>query len=75
MARFIYEAKSGPKDVVKGTLVADSRSAAIQKIGQKGYYLLSLEEESEALKASKTYASYFSSRINLKDVTDFTRQL
>lgn len=75
MARFVYEAKSGPKDIVKGTLVADGKSAAIQKISQMGYYLLSLEEESEALSRSQSSMAYLSHRIKLKDITDFTRQL
>jgi type II secretory pathway component PulF len=48
MAMFAYEAKTGPKDVTKGTLIAESKSAAIQKISQMGYFILSLEEQSEA---------------------------
>ena len=75
MARFVYEAKTGPKDVVKGTLVADNKSAAIQKISRMGYYLLSLEEESEVLNRSQSYATYFSDKISIKNITDFTRQL
>ena len=43
MARFVYEAKTGPKNMVRGTLVAETKPAAIQKISQMGYYLLSLE--------------------------------
>lgn len=75
MARFIYEAKTSPKDVVKGILVADNKSAAIQKISRMGYYLLSLEEESDALNRSQSYAAYFSDKISIKNITDFTRQL
>lgn len=75
MAKFVYEAKSGPKDIVKGTLVADTRNAAIQKISHMGYYLLSLEEEGEVSNQVKSYKSYFFNRISLKDITDFTRQL
>lgn len=74
MPKFIYEAKKSPKDIVKGTLIADSKNAAIQKIGQMGYYLLSLEED-DALSNQSSYKNYFSYRINLKDITDFTRQL
>jgi len=75
MARFIYEAKTGPKDVVKGALVADNKSAAIQKISRMGYYLLSLEEESEALSRSKSHGAFFFEKVSVKDITDFTRQL
>ncbi len=76
MPRYIYEAKAGPNNVTKGVLVAESKNAAIQKIGQLGYFLLSLEEEASASNASaQGKTSYFSGRINLKDITDFTRQL
>ncbi len=75
MARFVYEAKAGPKDIVRGTLVAETKPAAIQKISHMGYYLLSLEEESEASKDPGLYRSYFFNKISLKEVTDFTRQL
>ena len=46
MARFVYEAKKTPQDVVKGVLVADNKAAAVQKIAQMGYYIISLDEES-----------------------------
>ncbi|MFA5256017.1 MAG: type II secretion system F family protein [Candidatus Omnitrophota bacterium] len=75
MARFVYEAKTSPKDVVRGTLVADNKNAAIQKISRMGYYLLSLEEEAEVLSRSQTHKSFFSEKISVKDITDFTRQL
>lgn len=75
MPTFFYEAKNGPKEVVKGTISADNKSAAIQKISQMGYYLLSLVEEEEALKAAQSYKTFFSRGINLKEITDFTRQL
>jgi len=75
MARFVYEAKTGPKDITHGTLVADSRSAAIQKISRMGYYLLSLEEETEASNLSQPRRSFFSEKISVKNITDFTRQL
>ena len=75
MARFVYEAKTSPKDITRGTLIADNKNAAIQKISRMGYYLLSLEEEAEALNRSQSYAAYFSDKISIKNITDFTRQL
>jgi len=74
VARFIYEAKSGPKNVVRGAMVADSKPMAIQKISQMGYCILSVEEEGQALGRARSYGAHFSRRINLKDITDFTRQ-
>ena len=73
--RFVYEAKTGPKDVIKGTLVADNKSAAIQKISRLGYYLLSLEEEAEAMNSARSGRSLFPEKVGIKDITDYTRQL
>ncbi|MDP3790730.1 MAG: type II secretion system F family protein [Candidatus Omnitrophota bacterium] len=75
MPKFIYEAKTGPNDVIKGGLVAESKNAAVQKISQLGYFLLSLEEESGISNTSVNNRASFHGRINLKDITDFTRQL
>ena len=52
MARFLYEAKKTPQDVVKGVLVADNKAAAVQKIAQMGYYIISLDEESASISPS-----------------------
>ena len=76
MARFVYEAKKTPRDVLKGVLVADNKAAAVQKIAQMGYYIISLDEESSAPSASAIGgASAIFTRITLKDTADFTRQL
>ena len=76
MARFVYEAKKNPQDVIKGVLVADNKAAAIQKVARMGYFLMALEEETEEARAAVggTFSSVFS-RITLKDIADFTRQL
>ena len=52
MARFAYVAKKNPQDVIKGVLLADSKSAAIQKIARMGYYVMSLDEEDELAQRS-----------------------
>ncbi len=75
MARFIYEAKKTPQDVIKGILVADTRAAAVQKIARMGYYIISLDEESFHAQDARTNAGSIFGRISLKDVANFTRQL
>ena len=75
MARFAYEAKRSPQDLVRGTLVADTKAAAIQKITQMGYYLVSLDEESAVTHAEGGAVHAFFGRISLKDIADFTRSL
>ncbi len=42
MSTFNYEAKKGPKEVVKGTVEADSKESAVDKIGQMGYVPISI---------------------------------
>lgn len=75
MPKFAYEAKKNPTETVRGALVADTKPAAIQKISQMGYFLLSISEEGETLEASSGLGTRFFNRVSLKDVTDFTRQL
>ena len=75
MARFVYEAKRSPQDVVRGILVADNRAAAIQKIARMGYYIMSLDEEKTAAHSEGGAVSAIFGRVSLKDVADFTRQL
>ncbi len=75
MARFNYQAKKGPQEVVQGVLIADNRAAAIRMIGQMGYYLIGLEEEGPAGATNPSARAFFFDRISLKDITDLTRQL
>ena len=77
MARFVYEAKKTPQDVIKGVLVADNKAAAVQKIARLGYYIISLDEENAlaAPGAPVGVAASIFTRITLKDTADFTRQL
>lgn len=74
MPRFVYEAKSGPKDIVKGTLLAENKATAVHKVSQMGYYILSLEEEGQSLN-EPAHKSIFSERISTSDIATFTRQL
>ena len=75
MAKFVYEAKRSPTDSTKGMLVADSKTAAIQKLVQEGWYVISLEEEDQDLKEASGGGTVLFKRIGLKSVTTFTRQL
>jgi type II secretion system protein F len=72
MARFTYEAKKSPREIVKGVLIADTKAAALQKITQMGYFLVSLHEEELS---SPSAADAVFGRIALKDTANFTRQL
>jgi len=76
--RYAYEAKKSPAEIVKGVLVADNRNAAIQKVAQLGFFLISIKEEADeaVVKSGETRPRYNPfERISLKNITDFTRQL
>ncbi|MBL7156755.1 MAG: type II secretion system F family protein [Candidatus Omnitrophica bacterium] len=75
MPKFIYKAKKSPSDVVEGTIVADNKGSAIQKISNMGYYLLSIDEYIKSRKALEKKSGFFRERASLKDITNFTRQL
>ena len=75
MPKFTYEAKKSPTEVIRGSLIADTKPAAIQKLSQMGLFLVSIAEEEAVSVSTEGYASQFFGKISLKDVTDFTRQL
>lgn len=75
MPKFIYRAKKNPTEIIEGTIIADNRTSAIQKISGMGYYLLSIDEYIKSKDVLKRRISIFPRRISLKDITNFTRQL
>lgn len=74
MPKFIYRAKKDPQNIIEDTIIADNKSAAIQKISNMGYYLLSVDECADSADAGKGI-NIFQKKARLKDVTNFTRQL
>ncbi len=75
MAKFIYEAKKSPADIIKGSLMADNRMSAIHKIDKLGYCLIDIHEEQQDSGTLLPINISFFNSISLKDVTDFSRQL
>lgn len=75
MAKFIYEAKKSPTEIIKGEISADNDKAAIRKISQMGYYVISIEEEGAVLDRETSSSFDIFNKIGLKDTVDFTRQL
>ncbi|MCQ9207711.1 MAG: type II secretion system F family protein [Omnitrophica bacterium] len=75
MPKFTYKAKKSPTEIKEGIVVADNKTAAIQRISDMGYYLLSIEESIGAQSFPGKKTILFQGRISLKDVTYFTRQL
>jgi len=76
MPKFAYKAKKSPTEIDEGTVIADNKTSAIRKISEKGYYILSIEEShSQDGGATGGTGFVFQRRINLSDITNFTRQL
>ncbi|MCK5178095.1 MAG: type II secretion system F family protein [Candidatus Omnitrophica bacterium] len=75
MAIFKYKAKDGPKNV-DGTVDAQSREEAIEKINDMGYLPVRIEAATDS-GSDKGVASrhLFAPRVKSKDVTIFSRQL
>jgi len=72
MPKFIYRAKKDPANFTEGTITADSRSSAIEKLSSQGYYLLSIEEY---LKSLDSRHQKIFKKAGLKEVSIFSRQL
>lgn len=74
MPKYTYKAKKGPQEILEGIIEADSEGAAVNKLTQDGFYLISLREVSLV---SNKYLSMpmGNTHIKQKDVALFTKQL
>ncbi len=72
MTRFIYTAKSKPKENVRGYVEAESEQDAINKITRKGYFPVSLKPEETSYSRS---GFFLFEKVSSKDIGLFTRQL
>jgi type II secretory pathway component PulF len=72
MANFIYIAKTHPQETVRGSIEAESKQEAINKLIQSGYYPLQIQLGASSLRQG---GSWRTSRIPRKETVLFTRQL
>lgn len=72
MPTYVYKAKSGPSEIIEGTITADSQNAVIARLTDQGYFPISIKEETEA---GALGAHVKKKRVSQKDVGVFTRQL
>jgi len=73
MAKFVYKAKKTPTETIEGSIEAENKIAAIQKISAQGLHLLSLDEYMDSARSKKGLRNV--RKLRLKDITQFTRQL
>lgn len=75
MPKYIYKAKKGPKDIVEGTIEAETYNGAIDKLAKMGYFPISVKEEDLAAQPQDNIASILRKKIRLSDLSIFTSQL
>jgi type II secretion system protein F len=75
MPKFLYKAKKSPTETVEGTVMADNRTAAIQKVSAMGLYIVGIDEYIKSEKTVEKDRNIFDPKIGLKEITEFSRQL
>ena len=84
MLRFSYQAKKGPKEIVKGVIEAENQGIAVDKLVRMGYVPISIiqadvkvfkDKSSSVSSIQQSVFSKFSRRVRSKSLTMFTEQL
>lgn len=77
MPKYAYKAKRGPKDIIEGTIEAETYDGAVGKLSGMGYFPILVQEEGRAAKKAGMSFSFAwrKRRIRLADLSVFTRQL
>jgi type II secretion system protein F len=75
MPKFIYVAKRGPKEELKGSIEAENKNVALNRLAAMGYFPVSIEEEDIDRHASLVSAIPGFKKVNIHDLSVFTRQL
>ena len=74
MLTYVFKAKNSEGAVVTGQMPAQRREAVVNSLKQKGYYLLSVEQQSRLSAALRSNAG-FHRHISVRDRAIFTHQL
>lgn len=74
MFTYIFKAKNSEGSLVSGNMAADRRETVVSALKQKGYYLLSVEQQSRLSTVLRSNAG-LRSRISVRDRAIFTHQL
>jgi type II secretory pathway component PulF len=75
MAIYKYRAKNGPTDILEGTIEAQSRSEAIEKVSRMGYLPMFMEECKSAVESKVEVLHKPLGKVKSRDITIFSRQL
>ncbi|UCG49939.1 MAG: type II secretion system F family protein [Phycisphaerales bacterium] len=74
MLNFTFKAKTDEGTLVSGDMLADRRETVVNALRQKGYHLLSVEEQSRLLSIFRA-AELLSNRVSVRERAIFTHQL
>jgi len=75
MPTFKYVAKRGPEDKTEGTIQAESKNSAIEKLHTRGLVPVRIEEEAFVQKDKRINFKFLFSKVSGRDITIFSRQL
>ncbi|MDP2939566.1 MAG: type II secretion system F family protein [Candidatus Omnitrophota bacterium] len=76
MAKFYYKAKKGPKDLIEGSIEAETKELALNKISKLGYFPIEVKEERPPEKKLSGGLSFsLFKKVTSSDISIFTRQL
>lgn len=75
MPQFVYKAKTGPQEIVEGKVEAETRSTALRKINEMGYFPLFIAKQEAEEGLGPKIAFLKPKRVSTKDLSVFTRQL
>ncbi len=74
MLTFTFKAKTDEGTLVSGDMLADRRETVVNALRQKGYHLLSVEQQSRFLSIFRA-AELLSNRVSVRERAIFTHQL
>lgn len=76
MKLYKYRAKNGPEKIVEGKLEAETKEEAIEKVYQRGYTPVRVQETTVEKKVERVKVSASSfDKVKFRDITIFSRQL
>lgn len=75
MQTYMFQARNIDGNLIVGDMQADNRPSVISALKQRGYFLLSVEQENRLLSILRQQAGLFGGRVAIRERAIFTHQL
>lgn len=75
MPIFSYKAKDQKGNLIQGTLEAEHRTGAVNRLQTMGYFPVEIKDESAEKKARRSFSQMMRRKISLSDLVNFNRQM